>query len=228
MSASKNQLVDVSHTVRDGLITYKGLPAPSICDYLSRQESRKLYSEGVEFQIGKIEMIANTGTYNDSPFHRFADGPDLAGLPLELLANLEGIVVRFEADAGRAIELDDEVLQRLEGKAVLFHTGWSRHWNTNQYFEGYPYLTKKSATSLRDAGVILVGIDSLNIDDDRDGTRPVHTILLQAGVPIVEHLTNLDQLPDQGFRFFATPVKIQAFGSFPVRAFALVPPGIEP
>lgn len=227
MSQPASRLIDVSHVIEHGLVTYPGLPAPSICDFLSRKDSRKLYSGGTEFQIGKIEMVANTGTYIDSPFHRFADGADLADLPLEMLADLDGLVARIKTDSDRAIELDGQDLQGLEGKAVLFHTGWSRHWNTNQYFEGYPYLTKKSAIALRDAGVILVGIDSLNIDDDRDGTRPVHTILLRAGVPIVEHLTNLHQLPDQGFRFYASPVKIRSFGSFPVRAFALVPPGSE-
>jgi kynurenine formamidase len=222
MSAAEYQLVDVSHTVEDGLITYKGLPAPIISDHLSRQESRSVYSEGTEFQIGKIEMVANTGTYIDSPFHRFADGADLADLPIERTANLKGITVSVDTGEHRAIEIGVDALAGIEGKAVLFHTGWSQHWNSQRYFDGYPFLTKNTAILLRDAGVALVGIDSLNIDDANDGSRPVHTILLEAGIPVVEHLTNLQLLPDRGYRFFATPVKIRAFGSFPVRAFAIV------
>jgi kynurenine formamidase len=220
--AIRKQLIDLSHTIEEGLITYQGLPAPSIGEFLSRQDSRKLYSEGTEFQIGKIEMVANTGTYLDSPFHRFAEGADLADLHLEQLADLPGVVLRHDSSRGRAFKISREELSNVKEKAVLIHTGWARHWNTPAYFTGHPYLTKGSALALRDGGAILVGIDSLNIDDTGDGARPAHTILLQAGIPIVEHLTRLHLLPDQGFRFFATPVKIRALGSFPVRAFALV------
>jgi kynurenine formamidase len=215
------KLIDVSHTVEDGLITYKGLPAPIICDYLSREESRAHYAPGTEFHIGRIDMIANTGTYVDAPFHRYADGKDLSELPLSSLANLEAVVVRTEPgrrSIGRSLFQDLEVA----GKAVLVHTGWSRHWRTDQYFEGHPFLTKEAAEFLRDAGAVMVGIDSLNIDDTADLARPVHSTLLAAGIPIVEHLTNLDQLPDGGFRFFAAPVKVKAFGTFPVRAFAIL------
>jgi len=222
MNEPTARLIDVSHVVEHGLVTYQGLPGPSISDYLSRDDSKKLYAEGTEFQIGKIEMIANTGTYVDAPFHRFADGADLSQLALEKLANLDGIVLRSDAAPSRAIDIIDLDRQPLKGKAVLFHTGWSRHWNSERYYAGYPYLTRKMAESLRDAGAVMVGIDSLNIDDDRDGTRPVHTVLLEAGIPVVEHLTDLDLLPDRGFRFFATPVKVAGFGSFPVRAFALI------
>lgn len=218
---ARAQLIDLSHTVEAGMITYKGLPAPIICDFLSREASRAFYAEGTEFHIGKIEMVANTGTYIDSPFHRFADGIDLAALPLESLVNLAAVVVRV-MERGRVIEAAHFHGFDLAGKAVLVHTGWARHWRTDQYFEGHPYLTEGAATYLRDQGVALVGIDSYNIDDIRDGRRPVHTTLLGANIPIVEHMTNLDQAPDSGFRFHAAPVKVKNFGTFPVRAYAVV------
>jgi kynurenine formamidase len=217
-----SKFIDVSHTVEHGMVTYKGLPAPLICDYLSREASRKNYAPGTEFQIGKIEMVANTGTYIDAPFHRFAEGKDLSELPLESLANLEGVVIRVEPGQGRAIDAAVFQGRNLAGKAVLVQTGWSAHWRTDQYFEGHPFLTERAARYLADAGVTLVGIDTLNIDDTADGRRPVHTTLLGHDIPIVEHMTNLGQLPGQGFKFFAVPVKVKAFGSFPVRAFGLV------
>src|SRR5262245_23442783 len=193
------RLVDVSHAIEDGMITYRGLPAPVICDYLSREESRSHYAPGVEFQIGKVEMVANTGTYLDSPFHRYADGIDLAGLPLERLADLDAVLVHWPLDRGRAI--GQEVFRSVEvrGKAVLVHTGWDRHWRTDAYFEGHPFLTADAATWLRDQGAVLVGIDSLNIDDTDDPNRPVHSTLLRAEIPIVEHLTRLDHLPEKDF-----------------------------
>jgi kynurenine formamidase len=215
-------LIDVSHTVEDGMITYKGLPAPMICDYLSREASRRLYSAGTEFQIGKIEMVANTGTYIDSPFHRFAEGKDLAALELDSLADLRGVVVQAAGRKARAITHAAFAGLDLRGKAVLVHTGWDRHWRTDQYFEGHPFLTSDAAQYLVEAGARLVGIDSYNIDDIDDGRRPVHTSLLGADIPIVEHLCGLQHLPNQGFRFFAVPVKIKGFGTFPVRAFAIV------
>ncbi len=218
-----SQLIDVSHTVEHGLITYKGLPAPIICDYLSREESRSHYAAGTEFHIGKIEMVANTGTYVDSPFHRFADGADLADLPLTSLANLDARVVRVPPEAGRAITAAAFAGLDVRGQAVLVDTGWSRHWNTDQYFEGHPFLTADAAEYLRDGGAVLVGIDSLNIDDIDDGRRPVHTTLLRAGIPVAEHLARLADLPDAGFKFFAVPVKVRGFGTFPVRAFAIAP-----
>lgn len=213
------QLIDVSHTVEDGLVTYKGLPAPVICDYLSREASRQFYAPGTEFQIGRIEMVANTGTYVDSPFHRYADGADLSELPLASLANLEGIVIRAEE---RAIGREAFAGAALRGRAVLVHTGWDAHWKTDRYFEGHPFLTEEAAVFLREEGAALVGIDSHNIDDTSGGRRPVHSVLLGAGIPIVEHLCNLGTLPQAGFRFFAVPVKIRGFGTFPVRAFGLV------
>lgn len=203
------------------MITYKGLPAPVICDFLSREESRKHYSGGTEFSIGKIEMIANTGTYVDSPFHRFADGLDLAELPLESLADLEGILVHAPA-LERAITAELFGSADLRGKAVLVHTGWDRHWRTDQYFEGHTFLTREAAERLVEAGAAFVGIDTYNIDDTTDGTRPAHTILLGNDIPICEHMCRLEELPDRGFRFHAAPVKVKAFGTFPVRAYAVL------
>lgn len=215
-----SRLIDLSHVVEDGLITYKGLPAPVICDFLSREESRHHYAEGTEFQIGRIDMVANTGTYLDSPFHRYPNGKDLSELPLESLAHLEGIVVRV----GGGREIGPSAFQGLDlaSKAVLVRTGWDVHWKTDQYFEGHPFLNADAAKFLVDAGAALVGIDSLNIDDTDDLRRPVHTILLGSEVLIVEHLCNLDALPPTGFKFYAVPVKVKGFGTFPVRAFGIV------
>ncbi len=217
---SGGKLIDLSHTVEHGMITYKGLPAPIICDYLSREASRAKYAPGTEFHIGKIEMVANTGTYLDSPFHRYADGDDLSQLKLESLANLDCVVVRATDRRDRAIDRVPVDLANLRGKAVLFHTGWDAHWRTDQYFERHPHLTGELAEALVKAGVTLVGIDSFNIDSTDDGTRPVHSSLLGAGIPIVEHMCGLAALPDQGSRFFAVPVKVKGMGTFPVRAFA--------
>lgn len=216
------KLIDVSHTVEHGLVTYRGLPAPVLSDHLSRAESRKHYAGGTEFHIGRIEMVANTGTYLDSPFHRYEDGADLSRLSLSSLADLDGVVVsavgRQERALGRAAfgSLD------VKGKAVLVHTGWDAHWRTERYFEGHPFLTEDAAAFLVQERAALVGIDSYNIDDTEDGRRPVHSILLGAGIPVVEHLCNLAQLPRMGFKFFAVPVKVKGMGTFPVRAFAIV------
>ncbi len=218
----RRELVDVSHTVEDGMITYRGLPAPVICDYMSREQSRRHYARGTEFHIGKIEMVANTGTYLDSPFHRYADGKDLSELALPTLADLDGVVVCTVGTSERAINRTAFEGLNVMGKAVLIHTGWDTHWRTDQYFEGHPFLTGDAAQYLMDSGTMLVGIDSLNIDDISDGRRPVHSILLGAGIPIVEHLCSLDRLPERGFRFFAVPVKVKGFGTFPVRAFAII------
>jgi len=214
------RLIDLSHAVEHGLVTYKGLPSPVITDHMTREESRKYYGANTEFHIGKIEMVANTGTYIDSPFHRFADGKDLSGLPLKSLANLEAICVT--AKPGRAIDADQFEKLEVKGKAVLVRTGWSRHWKTPAYFEGHSFLTAAAAKLLVRRGAMLVGIDSYNIDDTDDKLRPVHTALLGNDIPIVEHMTALDKLPPGGFRFFAVPVKVKSFGTFPVRAFALV------
>jgi kynurenine formamidase len=216
-----SKLIDLSHTVEHGMITYKGLPAPIICDFLSREDSRKHYAPGTEFSIGKIEMVANTGTYVDSPFHRFADGIDLSELPLESLADLVGVVVRA-TELGRAITVKAFEGVEIKGKAVLVHTNWSRHWQTDPYFEGHPFLTKDAAEYLVEKGAAFVGIDTYNIDDTTDGARPVHTTLLGNRIPICEHMCGLELLPDSGFRFHAAPVKVKAFGTFPVRAYAIL------
>ncbi|HEY4955541.1 MAG TPA: cyclase family protein [Gemmatimonadaceae bacterium] len=219
---TSKRLIDVSHTVEHGMITYKGFPAPVICDWLSREASRTKYAHGTEFQIGKIELVANTGTYVDSPFHRYENGKDLSELPLESLANLECLVVRVDPAAGPRIDQVPLQVNQVGGKAVLFCTGWDRHWRTDKYFEGHPHLTERAAEWLAKAGAAIVGIDSLNIDSVATGERPVHSVLLGNEIPIVEHMRGLAALPDTGSRFFAVPVKVKAFGSFPVRAFALV------
>jgi len=167
-------------------------------------------------------MVANTGTYIDAPFHRYVEGKDLSELPLSSIAGLDGVVVRVDLSRGKAVGEAAFRGRDVAGKAVLVHTGWSKHWRTAPYFEDHPFLTEGAALLLRNAGAALVGIDSLNIDDTTDGRRPVHTILLGRDIPVVEHLTNLDRLPDEGFRFFAVPVKVKALGSFPVRAFGVV------
>ena len=204
------------------MTTYPGLPGPIICDFLSREASRAHYAPGVEFQIGKIEMVANTGTYLDAPFHRYADGVDLAGLSLDSLADLEAAVVRIPAGGGRAIGRAAFEGMDLEGKAVLVQTGWDQYWRTERYLLGHPFLTGEAAEYLVAQGAVLVGIDSLNIDDTGDWSRPVHSTLLAAGVPIVEHMCNLSSLPEQDLRFFAVPAKIAGFGTWPVRAFGHV------
>ena len=203
-----------------GLETYPGLPAPTICDFLSREASRGVYAPGTEFHIGRIDMVGNTGTYVDSPFHRFADGRDLSQLSLEELADLDTVVVRA-GERGRAIGPEAFADVDVKGRAVLVHTGWDRHWRTKAYFQGHPYLTEAAASALVERGARFVGIDSLNIDDMNDKARPVHSTLLGAGIPIVEHLTGLDRLPGGELRFFAVPAKVAAFGTWPVRAFAI-------
>jgi len=217
---SHPQFIDLSHTVFDGLITYKGLPAPLICDYISREQSKANYDEGTTFQIGKIEMVTNTGTYIDCPFHRFEQGRDLSEVQLEQLADLEAITI----DARQAMAVGPEFFagKELENKAVLIFTDWARHWNTAAYFEEHPYLTAGAAEYLKDRRVKLVGIDSHNIDDTRKRIRPVHTILLGADILIVEHLCNLGQIPSDDYRFNAVPPKFKGAGTFPVRAYAKI------
>src|SRR5262245_9842946 len=221
MHTDKSMFIDVSHVVEHGMITYRGLPAPIICDYLSREASKSHYAEGTTFQIGKLEMVANTGTYIDAPFHRYAGGKDVVELPLASLANLAGLVFHAPPNV-RALGPELFGAHDLAGKAVLIHTGWDKHWRTEQYFAEHPFLTRQAAEHLHAAGVTLVGIDSYNIDDTTDGRRPVHSILLGADIPIVEHLCHLEKLPDHGFAFYAVPVKIKGFGTFPVRAFGVV------
>jgi arylformamidase len=215
-------LIDLSHTIENGLITYKGLPAPIICDYLSRENSKQFYAEGAEFQIGKIEMVSNTGTYIDCPFHRFENGKDLSEVGLESFTDLEGIVIRVPYS--ETLEITEEHLKNYEmrNRAVLIQTDWDKHWNTELYYENHPALTRGAAEYLRDCAVKLVGIDSHNIDDTRTKLRPVHTILLGAEILIVEHLCNLYLLPEDGFSFSAIPPKFKGVGTFPVRAMAKI------
>ena len=214
------RLIDVSHTVEHGMVTYKGFPAPLICDWMSREASRQKYAHGTEFQIGKIEMIANTGTYVDSPFHRYENGKDLSELPLESVAELRCLVVRVPSGM---TSVDDVPLDasKVQGHAVLFHTGWDRHFRTDAYFEGHPHLTARAAEWLVKAGAALVGIDALNIDSTSTGERPVHTILLGSEIPICEHMRGLAAVPDTGGRFSAVPVKVKGMGTFPVRAYVV-------
>ena len=215
------RLIDVSHTVENGMVTYKGFPAPVICDWMSREASRQKYARGTEFQIGKIEMIANTGTYVDSPFHRYESGKDLSELPLESVADLECLVVRVPSGT---TSIDDVPLSasKVKGRAVLFQTNWDRHFRTEAYFEGHPHLTARAAEWLVKAGAALVGIDSFNIDSISTGERPVHTLLLGKEIPICEHMRGLAAVPDTGGRFSAVPVKVKGMGTFPVRAYVSV------
>ena len=215
------QFIDLSHTIEQGMETYRGLPGPSVSDYVSRDASQSHYGPDVTFQIGKIEMVANTGTYLDVPFHRYEDGFDLAGLKLERVVSLPGQLIPLQ-EGSRAMDADAFAGLDLKGKAVLLHTGWDRHWRTDSYFEKTPYLTKRGAEALVDAGAALVGIDALNVDNTDDPARPAHSILLDAGILIVEHLCRLDLLPERGFLFSAVPIKVKGMGSFPVRAYAQV------
>lgn len=213
-------LIDLSHTIEHGLVTYKNLPAPIVCDYLSRENSKQLYEEGTQFQIGKIEMVTNTGTYIDCPFHRFENGKDISEVGLECFTDLDAIIIRVPFS--ETLEITEEHLKNHEirNRAVLIHTGWDIHWNTEKYYENHPFLTERAAQYLKNFGVKLVGIDSYNIDSTSRKTRPVHTILLGAEILIVEHLCNLHLLPKDGFTFSAIPPKFKGVGTFPVRAMA--------
>jgi kynurenine formamidase len=223
MSEAIPRFIDLSHVVDDGMITYKGLPAPVIRDHLSREASREIYAPGTEFQLGKIELVGNTGTYIDTPFHRYADGEDLSEIGLERLASLPVTLVRFPESEQPAVDVSHlPPPSEIRGRAILVHTGWSRHWRTDRYFENYPHLTGEAASYLVEHGATLVGIDSHNIDAAHDMSRPVHTRLLGAGIPIVEHMTNLDAVPESGGRLYATPAKFRGVGSFPVRVFVQI------
>ncbi len=221
MEDAQERLIDLSHVIEHGMVTFKGLPAPVICDYWEREASASQYDDGSTFQIGRIDMVANTGTYIDSPFHRFADGKDLAGLDLSQLAELDGVIVRQPFEDGLAVDAKAFAGLDVSGKAVLVHTGWDRFWRTEPYFENHPFLTEAAARLLIDRGAVLVGIDSYNIDDTRTRSWPIHTALIGAEIPLIEHMTNLGALPDMNFRFCAVPPKIKGFGTFPVRAFAV-------
>lgn len=213
-------IVDLSHVIEHEMITYPGLPGPRISDHLSREASRAVYAPGTEFQIGRLEMVANTGTYLDTPAHRYPHGFDLAELPLDRVADVPGVCV---SSAGPALGADLLDGVDLRGRAVLFSTGWDRHWRTEQYgAPEHPFLTEAVAAALVAGGAFVAGIDSVNIDDTRGNERPIHSILLDAGILIVEHLTGLDRLVGRAFRFFATPPKVRGMGTFPVRALAIL------
>lgn len=215
------KFIDLSHVIEDGLVTYKGLPAPVICDFWSREESKQFYDGNTSFQIGKIEMVSNTGTYMDTPFHRFQDGNDLSEIGIEQTAMLEGIILRVPFQ--RTCHIDWTLLEGLpiKNRAVLIHTGWDAHWNTETYYSKGPYLSADAAAYLVQQEATLVGIDSHNIDDTSVKNRPVHSILLKANILIVEHLCNLGAIPENvPFKFSATPPKIKGMGTFPVRAYA--------
>lgn len=215
------RLVDLSHPIESGMVTYPGLPAPLVSDFLSREESSERYGGKAEFHIARIEMVANTGTYLDAPSHRHGDGVDIGDLPLPSVANVPGLVVRLPS--GRAVEPELFAGVDLAGRAVLFRTGWSTRWRSESYgAPEHPFVTREAAERLAAGGAALVGIDSVNIDDMADHSRPAHTILLGHGIPVVEHLTNLDELEGQPFTFFAVPAPFRGVGTFPVRAFAIV------
>ena len=223
MIASNTTHIDLSHVITDGLVTYPGLPAPQVSDHLSREAAEEIYGPGITFQIGMVNLCTNTGTYLDVPFHRYADGHDLTGLALERVANVPAVRLDCRGRRGQtAVELSPSDVEGLGGHAVLVHTGHAMKWGSDEYFTGHPFLTEASAVLLRDADVACVGIDTLNIDSTQGGERPVHSVLLRAEIPIVEHLTNLDALPATGFTFTAVPPKIEGAGTFTVRAFATV------
>jgi arylformamidase len=209
---------DLSHVIEDGMVTYPGLPVPQIRPDSVRAIIRTAFEPEVGFQIGEVTLCGNTGTYLDSPFHRYPGADDLSELSLDKLAELDGVLVEVP-EGTRAVDRSLLLPYDCRGKAVLIHTGWDRHWGTNEYFRNHPFLTADAATYLAGTGAVLVGIDSLNIDDTGDTERPVHSQLLAAGIPICEHLTNLGALPAEGFRFSAVPPKLRPFGTFPVRAY---------
>ena len=227
-AAGGRRVVDLSHPIREGLVTYPGLPAPVITPHLTREASRSRYAPGTEFAMDLITMIGNTGTYLDSPFHRYADGADLAGLDLATMVDLPAVVLHLTDVApgapGRR-DIPAEVLfdRDVRGAAVLFHTGWDARFGTPDYGTGSPYLSRGAVEYLVAQGAALVGIDALNVDDtESGGERPAHSGLLGAGVRVVEHLTRLGELPATGARFTAAPPAVEGFGTFPVRAFATV------
>ena len=219
------RLVELSHVITPRMTTLPGLPGPEITPHLTREDSRSRYGPGTEFAIDRISMVGNTGTYLDTPFHRYPDGHDLGALPLEKIADLPTVVVRTADTGGRAVDVGALEGLDVRGKAVLLHTGGDRGFGTPAYAEDAPFLTAAAAQWLVDHEAALVGIDSVNIDDTDDPLRPAHTILLAAEVPVVEHLTGLDQVPSDGARFTAAPPRLAAFGTFPVRAFAVVEQG---
>lgn len=219
---STRRLVDLSHPIVEGMTTYPGLPGPELSDHLTRADAEEQYGPGVTFHVGRISMVANTGTYVDSPWHRYADGRDLAGLRLDQVADLDGLVLDVTGSEHRGVDVDDVRELGVTGRALLVHTGWDRHWRTPAYGRDAPFVTRQAVEWLVEQEVALVGIDSVNIDDTGDRSRPAHSLLLAAGIPVVEHLRGLEQLPSEGFRFHAVPPPVERLGTFPVRAYAVV------
>jgi kynurenine formamidase len=215
------RVIDLSHVVESGMTTHPGLPGPIVCDFLSRADSRSRYAEGVEFHIGRIDMVANTGTYIDSPFHRYENGDDISKLSLSSLVDMECVVVNVPFATTRVISAAAFANVDVRGKAVLVNTGWDVNWQKPAYLgDDNPHLTEDAAAALAERGAALVGIDSVNIDSLVDKRRPVHTILLGRQIPIVEHLCNLGSITGEA-RFFAAPVAVRGVGTFPVRAYAI-------
>ncbi len=219
---TSRRAIDLSHEIVDGMVTHPGIPAPTISTFLTHEASAARYAPGTTFEIGRIDLVANTGTYLDTPAHRFAGRADLSDLGLATVVDLDGVVVDVRDRAERAIEPDVFAGIDVAGRAVLVATGWDRHWGTDAYLTDNPFLTEAAARHLVESGAALIGIDSLNVDSLADPRRPAHTAILEASVPLVEHLTGLDRLPPDGFRFFAVPPRIRGMATFPVRAFALI------
>jgi len=214
------ELVDLSHPLGDGAEAYPGLPAMRVHALLEREASRERYGGQAEFLLAGFEIAGNTGTYLDAPFHRFADGADLAAVPLASCAALEGICVDVDVASGRAISLGAREDAAFAGRAVLFRSGWEARWGTDPYWEDAPFLPVETVERLVEAGARLVGVDFGNVDDTADLARPAHTGLLAAGIPIVENLASLGALPADDFVFTAAPLAIVGGATFPVRAFA--------
>lgn len=222
MERMRRRLVDLSHPIVEQMTTYPGLPGPELTDHLTRAQAEERYGDGVTFHIGRITLVGNTGTYVDSPYHRYADGVDLAGLPLERLADLPGVVIDTTRTGRRQVTADDLSPIDPTGRAVLVRTGWDRQWRTSAYGVEAPHLTRAAAEWLVTHNAALVGIDSVNVDDVDDLARPAHSLLLGANIPVVEHLRGLDELPAEGFRFHAVPAPVERFSTLPVRAYAVL------
>jgi arylformamidase len=221
-AASARRIVDLSHEIVDGMTTHPGIPAPTISTFLTHEASKARYAPGTTFEIGRIDLVANTGTYIDMPAHRFPGGQDLADLALERVVDLEGVLVDCRGATDRAIEPAAFDGVDVRGRAVLVATGWDEHWGTETYLSDNPFLTGVAAEWLVEAGAALIGIDSLNIDSLTDPARPAHTAILGAGIPLVEHLTGLGALAAVSWRFYAVPPRIRGMATFPVRAFAVL------
>jgi arylformamidase len=221
-AATDHRIVDLSHEIVDGMTTHPGIPAPSISTFLTHEASTARYAPGTTFEIGRIDLVANTGTYIDTPAHRFPEGQDLAGLELDRVVDVDGVLVDVRGATERAIGPEAFEGVDVRGRAVLVSTGWDEHWGTEAYLSDNPFLAGAAAEWLVASGAALIGIDSLNVDSLTDPTRPAHTAILRSGIPLVEHLTGLGSLPTTGWRFFAVPPRIRGMATFPVRAFALV------